>query len=97
MTFYPIRKDEPAFLHRGLAKKDICAAGIPRSSPSLPNQQKEQKHSQKMPFELPKLTYDYNALEPFVDTNTMNIHHTKHHQGYVNNINNYVTSVRFNL
>ncbi len=46
-----------------------------------------------MTFELPKLTYDYNALEPFVDTNTMNIHHTKHHQGYVNNINNIVSSV----
>jgi superoxide dismutase len=46
-----------------------------------------------MPFELPKLAYEYNALEPFVDTNTMNIHHTKHHQGYVNNINNYIAGV----
>jgi Fe-Mn family superoxide dismutase len=47
-----------------------------------------------MAFDLPKLTYDYNALEPFVDTTTMNIHHTKHHQAYVNNINNFIGSVR---
>ncbi|OWZ08267.1 Manganese superoxide dismutase [Phytophthora megakarya] len=45
-----------------------------------------------MSFELPKIAYEYNALEPFVDTDTMNIHHTKHHQAYVNNINNYISS-----
>ncbi|TYZ57684.1 hypothetical protein PybrP1_004228, partial [[Pythium] brassicae (nom. inval.)] len=45
-----------------------------------------------MSFELPKLTYNYNALEPFVDTDTMNIHHTKHHQAYINNINNYIAT-----
>lgn len=50
-----------------------------------------------MSFELPKLSYNYNALEPFVDTDTMNIHHTKHHQAYINNINNYISSVRPSL
>ncbi len=40
-----------------------------------------------MPFELPKLQYEYNALEPHIDARTMEIHHTKHHQGYVNNLN----------
>ncbi len=39
-------------------------------------------------FELPALTYDYNALEPHIDARTMEIHHSKHHQAYVNNLNN---------
>ncbi|MCD6544252.1 MAG: superoxide dismutase [Flavobacteriaceae bacterium] len=41
-----------------------------------------------MSFQLPKLPYAYNALEPYVDTQTMEIHHTKHHAGYTNNLNN---------
>lgn len=36
---------------------------------------------------LPPLPYDYGSLEPHVDATTMNIHHTKHHQTYVNNLN----------
>ena len=40
-----------------------------------------------MAFELPKLDYEYAALEPYIDARTMEIHHTKHHQGYVNNLN----------
>ncbi|MCC5946232.1 MAG: superoxide dismutase [Bernardetiaceae bacterium] len=40
-----------------------------------------------MAFELPKLPYDYNALEPHIDERTMEIHHGKHHQGYTNNLN----------
>jgi len=40
-----------------------------------------------MAYELPKLAYDYSALEPHVDARTMEIHHTKHHQGYVNKVN----------
>lgn len=38
-------------------------------------------------FSLPPLPYDYNALEPYIDEATMRIHHTKHHQAYVNNLN----------
>jgi Fe-Mn family superoxide dismutase len=38
-------------------------------------------------FELPNLKYEYNALEPFVDAKTMEIHHSKHHQGYINKLN----------
>lgn len=38
-------------------------------------------------FSLPKLPYAYNALEPFIDAQTMEIHHSKHHQAYVNNLN----------
>ena len=41
-----------------------------------------------MSFELPKLDYAYNALEPHIDARTMEIHHTKHHQAYVTNLNN---------
>lgn len=41
-----------------------------------------------MAFELPALPYAFNALEPHIDTRTMEIHHGKHHQGYVNNLNN---------
>ncbi len=41
-----------------------------------------------MAFELPKLTYAYNALEPHIDARTMEIHHSKHHQAYVTNLNN---------
>ncbi|MEE4284676.1 MAG: superoxide dismutase [Mariniphaga sp.] len=43
-----------------------------------------------MAFELPKLSYDYSALEPHIDARTMEIHHTKHHAGYTNNLNNAV-------
>lgn len=40
-----------------------------------------------MAHTLPALPYDYGALEPHVDARTMEIHHNKHHQGYVNNLN----------
>ena len=40
-----------------------------------------------MAFELPKLPYAYNALEPHIDARTMEIHHSKHHQAYVTNLN----------
>src|SRR5579864_1077597 len=41
-----------------------------------------------MAYELPKLPYDYNALEPHIDARTMEIHYSKHHQAYVTNLNN---------
>ena len=41
-----------------------------------------------MAFELPPLPYDYNALEPYIDEQTMHLHHDKHHQAYVTNLNN---------
>ena len=41
-----------------------------------------------MAFQLPELGYAYDALEPNIDARTMEIHHSKHHQGYTNNLNN---------
>ena len=41
-----------------------------------------------MAFELPSLKYSFDALEPHIDTKTMQIHHGKHHAGYTNNLNN---------
>jgi len=40
-----------------------------------------------MKLELPKLSYEYGSLEPYIDAQTMEIHHSKHHQAYVNNLN----------
>jgi Fe-Mn family superoxide dismutase len=40
-----------------------------------------------MTFELPKLPYAYDALEPHIDARTMEIHHSKHHQGYTTKLN----------
>ena len=40
-----------------------------------------------MPYELPPLPYDYDALEPHIDEQTMRIHHDKHHQAYITNVN----------
>ena len=41
-----------------------------------------------MSFQLPKLPYAYDALEPYIDALTMEIHHSKHHNGYTTNLNN---------
>src|SRR5262249_61931356 len=41
-----------------------------------------------MPHELPPLDYEFNALEPHIDAQTMQLHHDKHHQAYVTNLNN---------
>ena len=48
-----------------------------------------------MAYELPKLTYAYDALEPHIDAKTMEIHHTKHHNTYVTNLNAAVEGTEF--
>ena len=48
------------------------------------------KHK-KMAFELPDLRYDYNALEPYIDGRTMEIHHSKHHSAYTSKFNDAVS------
>ncbi len=48
-----------------------------------------------MAFELPQLTYAYDALEPHIDAKTMEIHHSKHHNTYVTNLNAAVEGTEF--
>ena len=48
-----------------------------------------------MAFKLPDLNYGYNDLEPFIDAKTMEIHHSKHHAGYTNNLNNAIEGTNF--
>ena len=48
-------------------------------------------------YELPKLPYAYNALEPHIDATTMEIHHTKHHQAYTNGLNTALESLSAEL
>jgi len=48
-----------------------------------------------MPITLPPLPYAYNALEPVIDARTMEIHHTKHHQAYITNLNAAIAGTPF--
>ena len=48
-----------------------------------------------MTHQLPQLSYSYDALEPHIDAQTMEIHHTKHHQAYVNTLNNLIVNTEF--
>ncbi len=48
-----------------------------------------------MAFKLPQLNYDYSALEPHIDAKTMEIHHSKHHAGYTNNLNKAIEGTEF--
>jgi len=51
--------------------------------------------AQKYPFELPKLPYEYTALDPVIDAQTIEIHYSKHHATYVKNLNNAVKGTKY--
>jgi len=53
------------------------------------------KTTLKYPYELPKLDYSYDALEPYIDKMTMEIHYSKHHAAYVNNLNNAIKGTEY--
>lgn len=50
--------------------------------------------SEAQPFTLPKLNYEFKALEPYIDAQTMEIHHDKHHQAYVTNLNKAIVGTK---
>jgi len=48
-----------------------------------------------MAFELPKLSYSHDALEPYISAKTIEYHYGKHHQAYVNNVNSLIAGTEF--
>ncbi|MEO5644760.1 MAG: superoxide dismutase [Bacteroidia bacterium] len=83
-----------AFLQKSL----LAGIGISLLGKNVLNaeEQKEAIHflSIAAPYSLPPLPYPYDALEPHIDSTTMEIHHDKHHQGYVTNLNKALESVK---
>src|SRR3954453_15973386 len=69
--------------------------GVSVAAPSISSIFETIEGETQMPYELPPLPYDYNALEPTIDARTMEIHHGKHHQAYVENLNKAVDGTEF--
>src|SRR6187397_3378366 len=72
--------------HRMLAATGIAAVA---AAPRLAFAQAATPAAAAGPFTLPPLTYPAAALEPHIDAKTMEIHHDRHHQAYVTNMNNF--------
>jgi superoxide dismutase, Fe-Mn family len=65
---------------------------VPFGAVPVQAQAREKAGRTRAPFELPKLGYAFDALEPHIDAQTMEIHHGKHHQAYITNANNALKS-----
>jgi superoxide dismutase, Fe-Mn family len=80
---------------RTFLKKSLLGIGGFMTVPFLANARYDElenaleiNETQEGKFSLPRLNYGYDALEPHIDARTMEIHHSRHHAGYVNNLNN---------
>jgi len=74
------------FIHRIAAGAAIASAALSKPAHA------QDSSSPYSPFTLPPLPYAFDALEPFIDTRTMEIHHDKHHRAYVNQLNKAVAA-----
>src|SRR5688500_17915458 len=77
------------FLKKGalLGLSGLASGLIGKDKLDSIEQASEALSSKEELFVLPKLPYAYNAMEPFIDAKTMEIHHTKHHQAYIDKLN----------
>jgi superoxide dismutase, Fe-Mn family len=84
------------FLKKGglLTLAGLGAAALNESVFSGINSYKNEEKPASVKFTLPALPYAYDALEPFIDKITMEIHHTKHHQAYINNLNKAIEELK---
>ncbi len=95
----PIESLEQKFSRRDLVKRLGVGAAALGAAPFLASTAAAAEHGRREPkeseigfrngrFVLPPLDYEYDALEPHIDARTMELHHSIHHQGYVNGANN---------